>query len=474
MISKITKYLLKKIIACSCLFLLTGISFAQEQVSTENSESSTVKNEDVLVLTLEDVVAYSREHSLSLQSSALDFELLKWKNNTSWNSFLPTVQFTGSLSRPNDSFSSFKMAGTYNSAMAASKPSEKELWSAVGNFSVSLNFNAAMIMNMKATKESYEVGKITYEQALKSNDVSVKKMFYNILLQRESLELQKSSLENALQRMNQAAINYRNGYVPQIQYLQAQVAYENQVPSVEKAELALNQSLDTFSFMIGLPVGTKISLDGEINPRFVDIEVEKLIEEAQNNNLSIRSARQNLEMLKTQKASLDLSAYTPSLALSWNGQPMMTKAFDKDWGNKDNWADNGALSFSLVWNVTNMLPWSSSRTTAKELQTSVDKLELNLKTLLRNTELEVRAAVDSLNQCKRSIESSQRNIILAQSSYDMTWLAYRNGTTEYLNLMEAQTQLDQAKLGLISEKFNYLSDLMDLEQIINATILEDK
>ena len=56
----------------------------------------------------------------------------------------------------------------------------------------------------------------------------------------------------------------------------------------------------------------------------------------------------------------------------------------------------------------------------------------------------------------------------------MTWLAYRNGTTEYLNLVEAQTQLNQAKLGLINEKYNYMTSLMDLETLVNSSLAGDK
>ena len=347
-------------------------------------------------------------------------------------------------------------------------------WTAMGNLGVSFNFNAAMIMSMMTAKESYENGKITYEQAVKSNMDTVRKLFYSLLLQQESLKLQKDSLENARQRMNQAAVNYRNGYVPQIQYLQAQVAYENMVPTIEKAELAMKQSLDTFSFVIGLPVGTKVELKGEIEPVYVDVDVEQLISLAKENNLEIKSLKSSLNSLKLSKTSLDLSTYTPSLSVSWAGQPTMLVPGDKDWGNKDNWVDNGSFSVSLVWNLTNMLPWSSSRTSAKEIQTNLEKLELSMKTLERNTELEVRKAYDTLKQCKQAIETSQRNIDLSQKSYNMTWQAYRNGTTEYLNLVEAQTQLNQAKFSLINEKFNYMTNLMDLETLINSKISGDK
>lgn len=475
MIKKELKQLCKKILSFSACLFATGLIFAQEIPVEKPVAGNNAENENIMVLTIDDAINYAAEHSLTLKTSALDLELAKWKSDTSWNTFLPSVSVTGVMSRSNEVSN---MVGSIMDAMGLPNtqgdPTESQHWTAMGNLSVQFSFNAAMLLTMKSVKESYEGGKITYEQAVRSNEDSIRKLFYALLLQQESLKLQKDSLENARQRMAQASVNYQNGYVPQIQYLQSQVSYENMVPSVEKAELSMRQSLDTFSFLIGLPVGTKIELKGEINPVYVEVDVEDLIEKAKENNLSIKSVKQSLATVKLSKTALDLSTYTPSLAISWGAQPVITNAFDKDWGNKDNWSDNGSLSFSLVWNLTNMLPWSSSRSTVKELSSSIEKIELSLQTLERNTELEVRKAVDNLNQCRRSIEISERNIGLAQKSYDMTWLAYKNGTSEYLNLVEAQTQLNQAKLGLISEKYNYMNSLMELETLINSSIAGDR
>ena len=151
---------------------------------------------------------------------------------------------------------------------------------------------------------------------------------------------------------------------------------------------------------------------------------------------------------------------------------MITSAFESDWGDSNNWKDQGAFSVTLAWNITNMLPWSSSRVQARELQDNIKKLEVQLESAVRNTDLQIRTAVDTLAQCRHSLENSQRNIDLAQRSYDMTSLAYRNGTTEYLDLMDAETQLNQAKLSLVNEKFNYMTNLMDLENILNTTLVE--
>lgn len=491
----------KKSVKKFCAFLAglfaAGFAFCQEL--PDSADNLQRKEDGTIVLTIDDAVTYSLKNSPSLKTAQIDLELAKWKKNTAWNSFLPTVQVTGTIARANDVESSLRStnqtingnkklyeglataAGNtplgygFSSAAANMNPvsaTENMHWTAMGNLSVSLNFNVAMIQNMRATIAQYETGKISWAQTVKENEISVRKLFYGLLLQQESLNLQKESLENARQRMTQAQTNYRNGYVPEIKYLQAQVAYENQVPVVEKAEMIMRQQLDTFAFLIGLPANSKIQLNGEINPKIMDLDVEELISKGLTQNLTIRTLQENIKILKLQSNALDLSAYTPSLALSWNGNPMITSAFESDWGDSNNWKDQGAFSVTLAWNITNMLPWSSSRVQARELQDNIKKLEVQLESAVRNTDLQIRTAVDTLAQCRHSLENSQRNIDLAQRSYDMTSLAYRNGTTEYLDLMDAETQLNQAKLSLVNEKFNYMTNLMDLENILNTTLVE--
>lgn len=445
-------------------FMMMGFIFGANTYAQEENE---------LTLTIEQAVELAQENSPSLKSAQIDYELKQWKNTFAWNVFLPTVQTSATLSRANEVNTA--MSDTIARLMhaPAKATTESDHWSAIANLSFSLGLNAAQIQSMRATHSDFESGKITWDQTCKETEVSIRKLFYGLLLQQENLSLQKTSLENAKQRQDQAQVNYNNGYVPELSLLQAQVAYENLRPNVEKMEQVLNQQLGTFAFLLGLPIGTKISLDGQIAPKFISVDAEELINDYLEQNLKIRSLRQSLNTLKIQKSALDLQAYTPSLSLGWSTQPVVSNALEANWFKKDNRFDNGSLTFTLAWNITNMLPFSTSRQQAKEMQSNLDKMQISLKSLQDNTELEIRTAIDNLNQSKRAIESSQRSISLAQRSFDMTSVAYRNGTKELLELREAETQLNQAKLGLANEEYNYISNLLDLEYKLDIKFEEE-
>lgn len=445
-----------------------GFLFSQDTTSSAGNS---------ITLTVEQAVDYANKNSKTLKSSAIDLEMKRRANSFKWNQFLPSVNVSATMSRSNEYVDQMAVIGEkLNPLMQvmgqpgfpASEVTEANHWTAVGNIGISWNFSFALVDGLRLIKKQYEAGQITWDQTVRQNELQIRKLFYGLLLQQESLSLQQQSLENARLRAQQAQVNYRNGRIPELSLLQAQVAYENARPNIMKQEQAMKQQLDLFGFMLGLPAGTSITLEGEIEPSFVELDTDQLISLYAQNHPDVLSLQKNLEILNLNLSVSNLRAYTPSLALSWGFQPVVTD-IKSNW--LDTYMDNGAFSATLAWNLTNLLPFSANRQGAKDIKDNIRKLELSLETLIEKTELDIRTQVDALAQSRAAIEASAGNIQLAQRSYDMTLVAYRNGTMELLDLRDAESQLNQAKLGLANEKFNYLSGLMDLEYTLNTKLV---
>ena len=433
---------------------------------------------ETVTLTIDEAVDYARAHSRALKSADIDLEIAKRASDNAWNVFLPDVRATGTLNRTTDISSSIEQANALGAIGAAVfgtpytpiSETESMHWAAVGNLSAGLNLSLAYIGQIRAAKAGYEGGQITREQTERKTITNVKKLFFGLLLQRDNLAIQRETLENARRRSVQAAVNYRNGRIPELQLLQAQVQYENQIPETEQAETSLAQQLDMFVFLLGMPSGTKIELAGSIDPALIDVDADDLIATYGNSSLALRSLDNNIETLEHNLSALDFASFSPALSLNWNYQPMLRDAFDSNWFDKDNWNDNGAFSATLAWNITNMLPFSSNRQKAKDLRANLEKLKISREQLTENQKLEVRTAINTLDQAKRQIASMQRNVELAQRSYAMTLRSYQNGTTELLDLRDAERQLNQARLGLANQRYQYITALLNLEETLNTDL----
>lgn len=453
------------ILVSLALFSVSVVYAQSESAVTENSGKTA--EESVVRLTIEQAVDYARENSKTLQSSAIDLEIKKRASSYSWNQFMPSVQVTGTMSRKNEvTPMSISIPGYLMPPQP--DPTEADHWTAVGGVSVSWNFSAAMIESIRLAKRDYEAGLISWDQTLRQTELQIEKLFYGLLLQEESLKIQQDSLENARFRMDQARINYLNGLIPELSYIQAQVSYQNMKPSVMKQEQLLKQQLDMFGFLIGLPAGTKIELEGAIEPPRIELVAQDLVDISMENNPDILLLNKNLEILKLTHSMQNLQTYIPSLSLSWGFQPVVSD-IQENW--IDNYTDGGSFSATLVWNLTNMLPFSANQQKAKDTKDNIRKMELSLETLKENTALNIRTQIDNLNQAWANIEAASGNITLAQKSYDMNVTSYQNGTRELLDVKDAESQLNQAKLGLINSKYEYLTGLLDLEYSLNIDLI---
>lgn len=453
------------ILVSLALFSVSVVYAQSESAVTENSGKTA--EESVVRLTIEQAVDYARENSKTLQSSAIDLEIKKRASSYSWNQFMPSVQVTGTMSRKNE-VTPMSISIPGYPMPPQPDPTEADHWTAVGGVSVSWNFSAAMIESIRLAKRDYEAGLISWDQTLRQTELQIEKLFYGLLLQEESLKIQQDSLENARLRMEQARINYLNGLIPELSYIQAQVSYQNMKPSVMKQEQLLKQQLDMFGFLIGLPAGTKIELEGAIEPPHIDLVAQDLVDISMENNPDILLLNKNLEILKLTYSMQNLQTYIPSLSLSWGFQPVISD-IQENWIDK--YTDGGSFSATLVWNLTNMLPFSANQQKAKDTKDNIRKMELSLETLKENTALNIRTQIDNLNQAWANIEAASGNITLAQKSYDMNVTSYQNGTRELLDVKDAESQLNQAKLGLINSKYEYLTGLLDLEYSLNIDLI---
>lgn len=484
--SKVIRFLAVFIAFASC-----GSAFAQESDSNKKNE---------VVLTVEDAVSYALKNNKSLKSSAIDLEIKKRASDNSWNTFLPSAALSGTLARSNDIDSiksSIKSSATFpaflqgtaanglNGGLAAvgqvdaSKiiddmygSEEAALWHPVGSLSFSWAFNAAMLKSISAAKKQYEAGQISWEQSVKETEVNIRKMFYGILLAQENLKIQKESMANAEARWRQAEINYRNGTVPRLSVLNSQVTYENMKPTILSAENSLKQTKETFGFLLGLPYGTEIDLQGTIEISFVDVDADELFRKYVEQNNDIKALKKNIELIKTGIDATYLSTFTPSLALGFGLQPTVSN-ITENWFDKDNYSDSGNLTITLAYqNLFDMLPWSSNMQKIKDSKQQLAQAEIGLEQLYQNAEIEVHKLCDNLSVSRANIEAMGNNVTLAQEAYDSTLKAYNNGTQELLAVRDSESSLNQARLGLMNEKYNYISAVLDLEQKLSITLSE--
>lgn len=414
---------------------------------------------ETVMIDIEKSVELALENNLGLKISRLDVAINKRAADLSWNRFIPTVQASGTMMR-------------WNTEQIFPR------WGLSAGLDISLTLSYALFKEIEGTKIDYASGLISYETAIKQLERDVRKNFYNILVFEEKLKLMEQDIEAAYNRFEQAKINYRNGLVPELSVLSAQVGYENLKPVLTEMKLGYATMLDGFKMLLGIDLNTDLKITGDIEIEPIELNTEILADLFLAGRLDILSLNKTVQSLENKKSTIQLRTMTPMLILGLNYDP----AFGKDpWENNwfedmdTNWnQQSGMFRMTLSMSLDSFLPWSFAQTGIRDIEDGITQLKLGLAQARMGAEMEIKTLIMQLNKSKEQLQTLNLNIQLAEKAYRMSQEAYDAGSRELLEVEDSERDLNTAKLEVLKEKYNYITGLLDLEYALNATLEEIK
>ncbi|MBQ4379012.1 MAG: TolC family protein [Treponema sp.] len=435
---------MKRTFLSAVLILTAAISFSQNSNSS-NSEAS----EKVRSLSVDDAVALAKENNISIARSKITLDAAARAKAHSWNSISPAASVSASSSIPVDALSDTD--SNYSASLGVS-----------ATVSVSLSTN--LYTSMQSAKINYESGKLSFEEAVKSVELSVREAFYGLLYEKENITLQEKNLEIAKTQYTNNLAKYNQGRLSEIDVLSAEVNYKSKIPTVESARTTFFNDLASFKQTLGIPLNEKIelsgSLDDMINLNEIKVDIESI------NSASIKTLEYKLESAKNTVLDKRFSAFAPSLSASFNWS-------EKYWyfgadGTTDDPSKSASLTLSASIPLDGVLPWSSKNDAIDTAKDSVKDLELQLENEKKDVLRTVFSSLSSIKQSQSSIKYKQANVELARKTYDMTAEAYNRGTKDLLTLQDANTSLLNAQVSLKSETLTLIKAILELENTIGV------
>ena len=439
----------------------TRSASTDERASVDVSDKS--KN---VRLTVEEAVDLAREGNLGLVSPRIEAATKKRASDLSWNNFLPTVDASGTLSRWNTQQYTYGISGMPPSLSRVPLPT----WALSGSLSAQLALNLALFEGVKALKADYEAGLVSYAKVEMQLERDVRKSFYGLLLMQENIHLMEEQIATAKSRYDQTQANYMAGGSSELSALQARVAWENLKPALAELLVNYDAARDAFAMTLGLPRGTVVEPSGEIARPFVDLDADDLISKGLSSRMDVQSLVKSLEAMEIQERALKYQLWTPNLIVGWNADPAFGgDPWKDDLFNNDAWSQaSGMFRVTLSMRLNGFLPFSSEAQELAKLRDQEESLRAALALTLRGAETEIDGLVRQLEKSRGSHEALILNIELAERSYRLTDQAYRAGTTELLDVQNAELELRKARLELLKEDYTYVTGLLDLEYAVGA------
>ncbi|MFZ1519319.1 MAG: TolC family protein [Ignavibacteriaceae bacterium] len=322
-------------------------------------------------------------------------------------------------------------------------------------------FSSAVFKGIGASQIYYDLAKADLHSTVSKTVLLVQKTFYGVLLSKEVFDITKQSFENAQANLNDVKALYKEGMVSEFDMLQAEVQVENLRPMLLQMENNLKSAKDGLKLILSIDQQDEIDVNGNFDYQPYDISNEDgLIDEALKTNYDLRT----LELKKQVDEAfveLDVSEYWPNIAAF--GQ----YAYN---GSSDDWKFNTYSSATIGLNFTINL-WQGNRTSNAVQQSTItyQQTEEQLNQLKDYTLLNVKSKLQELKRVQSLIDVQNRTVDVAERSYHIAKVRYKEGAGSQIELQNTDLALKQARLNRIQSMYSYLTTKYELEQILGRT-----
>ncbi|POF59604.1 outer membrane channel protein TolC, partial [Vibrio vulnificus] len=192
---------------------------------------------------------------------------------------------------------------------------------------------------------------------------------------------------------------------------------------------------------------------------------ETLIEEAQEKNLSLLSARITKDIAKD-NISLASSGHLPSLTLDggYNYADVSNSA------QSDGTTNNFNVGVNLVVPL-----YTGGNTTSQTKQAEFNYVSASqdLEATYRGVVKEVRAQNNNINASIGALRAYEQSVVSARSALEATEAGFDVGTRTIVDVLDATRRLYDANKNLSNARYNYILSVLQLRQAVGTLSEQD-
>ena len=327
--------------------------------------------------------------------------------------------------------------------------------------------NSASVAAMKHYLSST---KYQYNQQVQDIIYNVIEAYYTLL----SLESQKTAaLETELlsqETYKAASLKYKIGVVPLVDKLKSKSSYSEDRLERIRIENEIKKQKATLNNLLNLePTYTLYVENPEINIKRINNNVDYYINEAKINRYDLKSLLSDKSKAEEELKVAKRDRY-PTINL--NGSVEGSRDLTKNTTNDENIV-NTNISISLDIPLFTGFSISNNIKIQKE---NIRKLNVQIEQKEKDISKEVWDAYQDFNTNQVSYFIAKDLLETATENAKVSLGMYKNGKASILDVLDAQNQLQTAKVNFINSKYNWLIyrmkllktiGKMDLENIIN-------
>lgn len=469
-------YLLLTAAVSSVLFAGCASYKKPFEAATKNSYTTLKPEEKVLLpnnirtLTLEQAQNIALNNNPTFKTKYFAIAAARARYYQSFASYYPTVGIGMSIGQQ---FSRNYAVQPYNAANRTRSQNDSFNIGVSGQWLLFDSF--VREMNMLSARHSWKASVAEEDDARRLLLRAVAYAYNDVQLAAAQQRIAIADMNYSADLLKDTQLKFEAGAVPLSDVLNFKIRYNNGESDLISAQYSYAANKYTLAALLGLADGTipddvsfpeMPSAEGEVLP-----DVSVFLDTALANRPDLRAYRETVESAKFSYWS-SLCAFGPSVSadysLSYGHQRGITRYLDGDFGRDSSKSQKNVGTFSYGLSASwNLFEGGKTYFNARASQAALAQAEYSLAELWISVITDVRSAYDNYITYLKQVKLFQKTFELTKQTRDLVEEEYKAGNAELTRLNEAQKDLVNAEMNLVSSVVKMNQAKAQLEAAVN-------
>ncbi|MEO5356705.1 MAG: TolC family protein [Nitrospirae bacterium YQR-1] len=305
--------------------------------------------------------------------------------------------------------------------------------------------------NLEISKLKLDASNMDYATKLDSIIYDVKKAYFGVLKALKSADVNKETVKQFVQHLQQAKNFYQAGTKSKYDVTKAEVDLSNAKLTLLKAESTLKQAWVTLNNTMGIYSISEYKLTEALSYAPFDITFEEAMERALKNRPDLKSLIAQKEAAKKsiQYAKTD---YYPTISGT------ASYMFDGSQYPVDNgWNAGVTLSWNIFKGLETKHKVAEAAANLETADSKIDALKLEIQSGTQKAYLDLKLAKESITNAEIQLQQATEN-------RDIVKIRYESGLSSPVELTDAMVTLQNANLTHINALYDYKLAIAAIEK----------
>ncbi|MBR1667507.1 MAG: TolC family protein [Bacteroidaceae bacterium] len=424
--------------------LMAGTLGTQAQEQQGGTSLGTVN------LTLDKAIEIALAENPTIRVADKDIELKKIADTEAWQSLLPTVDATLSLT---DNLKVAEMV----TGMGKFKMGVDGTLNAVGGVTMNLPlFAPAVYQNMKLTKEDILLAQEKARGSRLDLVNQVTKAYYAALLAQDSYSVMQKSYKTSEENFNVVNNKYQVGSVSEYDKISAEVQNRAMYSNVVSAQTGLNLAKLQLKVLMGITPEVDVAIDDSLS-RYEGTLMLPQADYALEGNSSLRQIDQNMKLLERTRKLLKTN-FMPTVAFQISGQ--YQSYANNNWNVFGyTYSNSATMSFAVnipIFHASNWTKLKSNRVQIAQLEDTRLDTQRKLNMAAESYRQNMASTLAQVASNAEAVKQAEKAVLIAGKRYEV-------GRGTILELNQSETAQTQAELTYVQSIYDYLTNKADLD-----------